>query len=233
MASRPRIIVASPHAVESNTVSDWLTTEGFEPVRIATLERVMEEIRDRTFDALVVDRVLACKPGQQTIGAVRSRNGKTPIIVIGDEDASAEAQVLSRGATYLTRPVDRLSFICVVSMGVMETRPERRSLRKRVHRLDAVVEGVASHIVDISNEGLRLEVPRMRKPAPPPPVFHVRVPLLGIVVTARRMWTCSLPASQDAVWYGAELSGNTRRVEMSWRTLVDTIPGAGAALEVQ
>lgn len=233
MAPRPRILVASPHAVESNTVSDWLTSDGFEPVRLSTLERVTEEIRDRAFDALVVDRVLACKPGQQTIGAARARNGKTPIIVIGDEDAAIEAQVLSRGATYLARPIDRVSFICLVSMGVMETRPERRSIRKRVNRLDAVVEGVPSHIIDISNEGLRLEVPRVRKQTPPPPVFNVRVPLLGVVVMARRMWTCSMPASQDAVWYGAELAGNNRRVEISWRTLVDTIPGAGAALEVQ
>ena len=214
-------------------MSDWLTGDGFEPVRISTLERVMEEIRDRAFDAIVVDRVLACKPGQQTIGAVRNRNGKTPIIVIGDDDASAEAQLLSRGATYLTRPLDRVSFICLVSMGVIETRPERRSLRKRVNRLDAVVGGVPSHIVDISNEGLRLEVPRMRKSTPPPPLFNVRVPLLGVVVMARRMWTCRMPASHDAVWYGAELAGNTPRVEVSWRTLVDTIPGAGAALEIQ
>src|SRR5215211_2410322 len=90
MPSRPRIIVASPHTVESNTVSDWLTAESFEPVRISTLERVLEEIRDRAFDAVIMDRILACKPGQQTIGAVRARNSKTPILVIGDDDSSAE-----------------------------------------------------------------------------------------------------------------------------------------------
>ena len=233
MASRPRIIVASPHTVESNTVSDWLTSEGFEPVRISTLERVMEEIRDRALDALVIDRILACKPGQQTIGAVRARNSKTPIVVIGDDDSSAEAQVLARGATYVTRPLDRVSFTCTVSMAVMETRPERRSLRKRVNRLDAVVEGVPAHLIDISNEGLRIEVPRLRKAPAPPPVFNVKVPLLGVVVLARRMWASNLPATQEAVWYGAELSGNNAKVQMAWRTLVDTIPGASAALEVQ
>jgi FixJ family two-component response regulator len=232
MASRPRIIVASPHAVESNTVSDWLTSEGFEPVRISTLERVMEEIRDRGFDALVIDRILACKPGQQTISAVRVRNSRTPIVVIGDGDAGAETQVLARGATYVPRPLDRVSFTCMVSMAVMETRPERRSMRKRV-KLDAMVEGVPSHLIDISNEGLRVEVPRGRRSTTPPPMFNVRVPLLGVVVMARRMWVCNQPASQEAVWYGAELAGNASRVQMAWRTLVDTIPGANAALEVQ
>jgi hypothetical protein len=233
MATRPRIIVASPHAVESTTVSDWLVADGFEPVRISTLERVMEEIRDRAFDALIVDRTLACKPGQQTIGAVRARNGKTPILVVGEEDAAAEALALSRGATYFTRPLERISFMCMVSMAVMESRPERRSFRKRVNRLDAVVEGVPSHIIDISNEGLRLEVPRLRKPTPPPPIFNVRVPLLGVALMARRMWACNLPGSQEAIWYGAELSANSARAELAWRHLVDTIPSAGTRLEVQ
>jgi ActR/RegA family two-component response regulator len=233
MALRPRIIIASPHVLESHAVCDWLASEGFEPVRISTVERVMDEIRDRAFDALVVDHAFACKPGQQTIGAVRARNGTTPIVVIGDADAEAESQALSRGVTYLSRPMARLSFICRVSMAVMETRRERRSVRKRVNRLDAIVEGVPSHIIDISNEGLRLEVPRTRKSAPPPPVFKVRLPLLGVTVMARRMWTCSLPSSLDAVSYGAELSGNAARVERAWRSLVDTIPGAAAALEVQ
>jgi AmiR/NasT family two-component response regulator len=233
MVSRPRIIVASPLVVESNAVSDWLASDGFEPVRISSLERLTEEIRDRAFDALVVDRTLACKPGQQTIGAVRARNGKTPILVVGDQDAAAEAQVLSRGATYVARPLERLSFICMVSMAVMETRPERRSLRKRVNRLDAVVGGVPSHLIDISIEGLRLEMPRLRKATPPPPIFNVKVPLLGVALMARRMWACNLPGSHEAVWYGAELTGNTARVELAWRSLVDTIPAPGTALEVQ
>ena len=234
MASRPRIVIASPHAIESTTVADWLAADGFEPVRIPTLDRLMEEIRDRTFAALVVDRTLACKPGHQMFGAVRAKNAKTPVIVVGEADAAAESQALSRGAIYLTRPLDQVSFTCMVSMSVMETRPERRSARKRVNRLDAVVEGVPSHIVDVSNEGLRLEVPRSRRSSPPPPVFSVRVSMLGVTVLVRRMWTANLPEpTREAVWYGAEVSNNSPRIILAWQRLVDTIPTGGMALEVR
>src|SRR5919109_163687 len=96
MASHPRIVIASPHVAESTVIADWLASEGFEPVRLFTLERTIEEIRERAFDALVVDRTFACLPGQQTIGGVRARNRTTPIVVLGEADASGEAQVISR-----------------------------------------------------------------------------------------------------------------------------------------
>ena len=234
MASRARIVVASPHAIEAATIADWLASDGFEPVRITTLDRLMEEVRDRAFDALVADRTLACRPGHQLIGAVRARNARTPIVVVGDADPAAESQAVSRGAIYLTRPLDRVSFTCMVSMAVMETRPERRSLRKRVSRLDAIVEGIPSHIVDVSNEGLRLEVPRTRRVSPPPPVFSVRVSMLGVTVLVKRMWTSNLPdASREAVWYGAEVSSNSPRIMLAWHRLVDTVPAGGMAFEVR
>jgi hypothetical protein len=234
MVSRARILVASAQAIELAALADWLASDGFDPVRLATLDRLMDEIGGRAFDAVVVDRALACRPGQQMISAVRARNARTPIVVVGDADAASEAQVLSRGGIYLTRPLDRVAFLCMVSMSVMEARPERRSPRKPVSRLEAVVEGVPSHIIDVSNEGLRLEVPRTRKSAPPPPVFSVRVPLLGISLLARRMWTANPPGnSPDVVWYGAEVFRNSQRVMLAWRTLVDTLPAGGMALEIR
>jgi hypothetical protein len=132
---------------------------------------------------------------------------------------------------FLPRPIERASLVCTVAMAVMESRPVRRSLRKRVNRFDAVVEGVPSHIIDVSNEGLRLEIPRGRKSAPPPPFFNVRVPILGVALIVRRMWTSSSPAP-EAAWCGSQLSRNPRRVEEAWAAFVDAIPVAGAALEL-
>ena len=234
VASRPRIIVATPHAAESADIARWLNAGGFECVRISVAERVLDEIRDRGFDAALIDRAFACVPGQPIISAIRARNQKTPIFVVGEADGAAQAQVQSRGAIYLARPLDEVSFVCMVSMAVMETRPERRSDRKRVNQLDAIVEGVTSRIVDVSNEGLRLEVPRTRKSAPPPPVFSVRVPILGLTLLARRMWTATLrDTSRDAILYGSELANNSHRVVVAWRGLVDTLPAAGMAMEIR
>ena len=115
-------------------------------------------------------------------------------------------------------------------MAVLESRPERRSVRKPV-RFDAIVGGVPSHLIDISNEGMRLEIPRTRNAAPPPPVFTVRVALLGVNITVRRMWASPMPKGGDAAWYGGELAANSGRVELAWRSFVDAMPNSGTALE--
>jgi AmiR/NasT family two-component response regulator len=231
MGSSPRIVIASPLVAECNAVAEWLAGEGFQPARVSSLERVVDEVKSRPLDLLLIDFTFAFGPTPQAIGIVRARNPKTPIIVVGDASPGPESHALARGAMYLPRPVDRAALLCTVAMAVMESRPMRRSLRKRVARFDAVVDGVPSHIIDVSNEGLRLEVPRSRKAAPPPPVFNVKVPILGVTLLARRMWTSIAPAA-DAAWYGSELSRNTTRAHQAWLSFVDAIPGAGTAIEI-
>jgi ActR/RegA family two-component response regulator len=232
MAFRPRIIVATPHASECTFMTDWLSSEGFEPVRASNVARMTDEIKDRPFDLVVLDEGFAFNPDTQAINLVRARQAHAPIVVIGSPDAAVESQALSRGASYLARPVDRALLVCTVSMAVMESRPVRRSERKRA-RVEALVEGVPSEIIDVSREGLRLEVPRVRKAAPPPPVFSVRVPLLGVALLVRRMWTSATPQpNRPAAWYGGELAQNSRRVELAWTSLVDALPASRARLEL-
>jgi hypothetical protein len=118
-------------------------------------------------------------------------------------------------------------------MAIMESRPVRRSERKRAH-LSVVVQGVPSQIIDLSREGMRLEIPRTLKVAPPPPVFDVAVPMLGVALNVRRLWTASPPQSvRPATWYGGELSNNSRRVELAWFTLVDALSHSSASVDVR
>ena len=232
MATRPRIVIASPHAGETTLLADWANAEGFEPLPVMTVLRVTEMIKDRGFDLFMTDFAMAFRQSQ-LVALVRARNSQTPIIAIGDDDPAAEAQAGTRGAMYLSRPLERASAMCTVAMAIMETRPVRRSVRKSVGRLDAIVDGIPSHIIDVSREGLRLEIPRSRKVAPPPPHFTVRVPLLGVALAVRRMWTCNVPRSdREAAWYGAELTRNSRSAQQAWQVLVDTIPGSGMAMEL-
>jgi len=213
--------------------ADWLASEGYEPVRVSNFARALDEIKERSFDLLLADYNFAFGESTKAFAVVRGRNAKTPIVIVGNPDAAHESQALARGAMYLPRPVDRTSLVCAVSMGLMDSRPERRSPRKRVARFEAVVEGIPSHIVDVSNEGLRLEIPRSKKSAPPPPYFNVKVPIIGVTLSVRRMWTCNLPdAAREASWYGGELTRNARRVELAWLSFVDTIPSPGTKLEV-
>ena len=232
MPSRPRVVLATPHPAECIAAADWLHSEGFEPVKTTTVARAAQELTERSFDLLVADFDFAFRGGLQALSRERTRLAKAPTIVIGPADPASEALAVRRDAMYLARPVDRAAFVCMTQMAVLESRPERRSVRKPVNRFDAVVGGVRSHIIDVSNEGMRLEIPRTRHAAPPPPLFNVRVGLLGVNITVRRMWTCNLPdRSAEAAWYGAELAGNSGRIELAWRTFVDAMPNRGTALE--
>jgi AmiR/NasT family two-component response regulator len=228
---RPRIAVATLNAAEYTMIADWLATEGFEPIRISSSVRLTDELANRAFDLLLIDGTLAFKPDVQAINFVRARNSQTPIIVLGDPGSHAESQAMVRGAFYLTRPLDRALLSCTVSMAVMESRPLRRSERKRT-RFDVVVQGVHSVIIDVSREGLRLEIPKIRKAVPP--YFDVAVPMLGVALNVRRLWIGGPQTSvAESIWYGGELSNNTRRVELAWFTLVDALPGSRTSLEVQ
>jgi len=228
MPCSPRIAIATPLSAESAFIADSLSPEGFEPFRLTNQSRLLADLQENAFDLLVVDTTLATP----AINAVRARNPLTPIVVVGPADSTAESQATARGVVYLPRPLDRGLFVCTIAMAVMETRPVRRSERKRA-RFDAVVQGVPSVMIDVSKEGMRLEIPRTRNAAPPPPIFGVSVPVLGVAVNVRRLWTASPPEGNRAIWYGSELTNNSRRVEQAWLTLVEALPTASVSLEMQ
>jgi hypothetical protein len=113
--------------------------------------------------------------------------------------------------------------MCFVSMAILDTRPVRCSIRKTVSSFEAIAHGVPSRIIDVSVEGLRLEVPRDRRSAFPP-YFAVRVPLVGVGITVQRMWTQAAAQRDATIWYGGALIGNRANVTQAWKAFVDAIP---------
>jgi hypothetical protein len=225
MAQRPRVVIAVPDLAEGSAVADWLSGEGFDCVRRPTVRGAADEMQARAFDLLVADAALAFAGGLHKVG--RSRNPSTPTVVIGD--VLAEEQCEAAGwAMHVARPVDRAMLICTVSMAIMDGRPPRRSTRKIV-KFSAVVNGVPAHVIDVSKEGVRLEMPRDGR-AVPPPYFTVRVPLVGVGVHVQRMWARPWRSNgcPDVTWCGAALAGNPARAEEGWRAFVDTIPVSSA-----
>ncbi len=127
---------------------------------------------------------------------------------------------------HLTRPVDQAMLTCFVTMALLQEKPVRRSVRKQVNPIQAVVNGVAAHIVDLSAEGLRLEMPGDRHSVLPP-IFSVRVPVADLALTVQRRWTRSESNSASTIWYGASLAQNRPGVEQRWRLFMDTVPVVG------
>jgi len=225
MSARFRIVIASPHAAERETLAAWLSSEGFEPVRAATSPDALDALRARPFDAFVSDYDFALLNEVHAAARGKARNPQTPIVVIGEKDRAAQARAENRGASYLERPVDRAAFICILSMALTDDRPVRRSLRRVVNRLEATADGTPCHLIDVSNEGLRLELPRSRRSLLP--YFNVRVPMIGTTMIVQRVWIAAVRVAgtaSDAIGCGAALVNNNTRTERAWRLFVDAIP---------
>ena len=229
MADRPRIVIASPHVAECEFLADWLAADGFEPVKRSSPRAAVDEIQANAFDLLVADFAFAFRDG--LYAASRPRNPKTPTVVIGESDPAAQAQAEGRGAMYLERPVGRAMLVCTVSMAIMDGRPVRCSTRKAVNRVDAVVDGVPSYIIDVSNEGLRLEISSNRRSSPPL-YLSVHVPMIGVGLMVQRRWTSTRPGNPrtDVAWCGGVLARNQPKAEQAWRALVDMVPADGSRL---
>ena len=224
VANPPRIIIASPDPAESATLADWLSSEGFEPVRRPTPQAAAEEMRARSCALLVADAALVFHSALLR-AELRARTPFTPTILIGNAEATPQREAVSGQTMYVTRPIDRALLSCFVSMAILDSRPVRRSARKPVNHFDAVVNGVPSHIVDVSAEGLRLEVARDCRLVVPP-YFTLQVPLAGIAVTVQRMWSCSSPRRASTIWYGGALSQNQTGNTQRWQRFVNTLPVA-------
>ena len=84
------------------------------------------------------------------------------------------------------------------------------------------MNGAPSHIIDVSFEGLRIEMPRDGRPSLPP-LFRVVVPMTGLAFTVKRAWTITTSGARAAP---LQCGGSVEdpRAEKAWRSLVDTLP---------
>jgi hypothetical protein len=221
MRFRQQVIVATPNPDESKLLSAWLDAEDFEPIARVTAKSAAETVVSQPFDLLIADAGFILTGGVRGFGLARVR--ETPVIVLGDADAGRACAPLGPQIMFLDRPLDRAIFICTVTMALMESRSERRSPRRSVQPFAATVNGVASQIIDVSREGVRLELPRDRRMVTPN--FVMRVPLMGVGVSVQRMWVRVPSPGEPAgvMWCGGQLHKNTELAEQGWHRFIDTL----------
>jgi hypothetical protein len=221
MSERPRIIIALSDRAESTVLAGWLAEDGFEPVRRPTPHTAVEEMRSRPYDILIADASTNGRPPLRAEG--RLRRAATPAILIGNH-APQRGETVTSQPMYLARPLDRAVLNCYVTMALLEGSPLRRSERKLVNALEAVVNGVPAHILDVSVEGVRIEMLREKRAALPP-YFTVRVPIMGVGVNVRRVWAraAATPAAPTLL-YGGSLLPNRSSAIQGWKSLIETIP---------
>ena len=221
--SRTRIAVACRSHAERATLIEWLEAGGYHGVPVPVATAAPKELEALGFEMLIVDSEL------MTVGSLvhvaRYRPTPRPVIVVGDEDMEAEVEAERRGASYLVRPLERGALLLAVTLALAEGRPMRRSARKPVAPMPAFIDGLHARVIDVSYEGVRLELAAKDRSALPQ-VFTLRVPMFGVSVHFSRVWmgTGSTARTSGVLWCGARLGQNPERAVVGWRTLVDRAP---------
>lgn len=225
MPARPRVIVATPAADERERLAEWLIAEHYEPALVADALAASSEISRRPSLALIVDYTLTLRADVH--GTWRARRPQTPPVVLGNADPPARARTEGLSGIFLERPFERVTLLCMLLMAILEGRPERRSPRK-VSSVLAKLNGIPTSIVDLSHEGMRIALPRQQ--VLPPPVFRLAVPMAGVTLNVRRMWTAAPddPAGGPVMWCGGAITENPEHAARAWRGLVEAAPARSA-----
>jgi hypothetical protein len=216
-----RIGVACPILGERAAFLDWLSGAGYEPVPMLDLDLLARDLSTRPVEALIADVSLV--PAVDLPRLIRVLGANRPLIVVGEPGDALE--VVPRDVTWIDRPVTRENFLLSVALALAEGRPARRSPRKRVPRLLSQIDGVTSKVMDVSSEGVRLEVTGAT-PSALPPYFTLRVAAFGVSTRVKRVWVAA--PGQGSVWCGGIIErGQPAKSEAAWSRFLETAPTTG------
>jgi DNA-binding response OmpR family regulator len=221
--ARTRVAIACRSHVERAMIVEWLDSGGYQAIPVPLPSAPPRELEALGFEMLLIDSELMAVGSLMHVA--RYRPTPRPVVVFGDEDAEAEIEAERRGATYLVRPLERGALLLAVTLALAEGRPMRRCSRKAVAPMPAIVEGVSSRIIDVSYEGVRLELAAKDR-GTVPPLFTLRVPVCDVSVHVQRIWTGlgSTTRTAGTLWCGGALAQNPERAVVGWRALVDQVP---------
>src|SRR2546430_7580691 len=205
---RTRVAVATRSPAERAAFCEWLNSGDFEAVPVRDIGASERDIDALNFEMLVADVEL------MTVGALmratRYRAAPRPVVVIGDADPAAETDAGRRGASYLVRPIERAALLFAVTLALAEGRPMRRFPRKRVPPFPGLVDGVPSRVLDVSHEGVRIEI-AARYRSSLPPRFTLRVPVFNVAIAVQRVWVSTMIGASSQLCCGGALTRHPQR----------------------
>lgn len=213
--------VACPIPGERAAFLEWLSLAGYEPVPMLDIDTVARDLGARPIEVLIADVCLV--PKAELPRLVKSLGPNRPVVLVGNREQAIED--VPRDAAWIERPVTREVFLLSIALALAEGRPARRSPRRLVPRLMSSIDGVSSKVVDISLEGVRLEITG-GSPAALPPYFTLRVPGFGVSAKVKRVWV-AMPG-QGSMWCGGIIE--RQLTPATWNRFVQNAPGAGTQI---
>lgn len=223
-----RIGVACPIPGERAAFLEWLSLAGYEPVPMLSIDALTRELSSRPIEALIAD-VSLIRTQAELSRIVKVLGANRPLVLVGNPEEAIED--VPRDATWIDRPVTRDTFLLSIALALAEGRPARRSPRKLVPKILSSIDGVTSKVVDVSAEGVRLEI-SSASPSALPPYFTLRVPGFGVAAKVKRVWV-AMPA-QGQMWCGGIIERPAAdRTAIAWHKFVANAPSGGAQIHLQ
>ena len=213
--------MACPVSGERAAFSDWLRDVSIEPVLLVDACLVSSDVAGLRLTAVVADAALLTR---EYIAALRRVDGRLPIVAVGEPGDPNERLLVKRGVSFYPRPLDQATFMLAASLAIGEGRPARRSLRRLVPRLPSRIDGASAFLLDVSSEGVRVEISG-EAGAKLGPQFQVQVPFSSVGVTVRRIWVrAETSAGQRRVQCGASLVSSDPRSMDAWQQMLQNAP---------
>jgi hypothetical protein len=214
MAHPIHVGVAFPQRVERDSVAAWLAAAEMAVELLVDACRIESDVAGRGFGCVVADGTFL-RSGY--LASLRRQDPRLPIVAVVDA-ADADLPIFRRSVSVVTRPLDAATLVLNVSLAHGEGRQARRRPRSRTPRVPSRVSGVAATVLDISSDGVRLELPRAAV-ATLGPQFRFQVPMVALDVVLRRAWVGR--AFGDVVQCGAMLVHPDAGQRLAWERLMD------------
>jgi DNA-binding response OmpR family regulator len=205
-----------------------LSARGYLVAPASSVRRAKRLLESVIPDLLITSIELRGASGFELAELATRDHPRLPVILTHPTaDAQMERRVRECGLSLVAGPPNEPALLAAAAGAIRESRPLesliRRSPRKRVSVEHARLGSDPARLVDVSYDGVRLE---MERPATES-LFSVTLPGTGLTLKAERMWTGPAPGLREH-WCGARLVEPDTAKRERWREFVDSLAEAGA-----
>lgn len=216
MLATPDVLVVDD-SLDRAEIASALKVGGYRVTSAATFEQATEIMASDPPDVLVTELRLGSFNGLHLI--IRSRAHKADTVAVvhtAHPDPVLEAEALRLNADYFKRPVDTPTLLAVIAQR-LGRRPERRaSSRRQINEpVPVTVEGSPAELVDISDEGFRVQMRGQEIHSP----LEISFPSLDLVVRARIIWAQHPQPGRSACQCGVRVDRLDRQSAQAWQRI--------------
>ncbi len=216
-----RILVLDDDEQALSGIVELLRDAGHHVTGAATYDAAKRLLALSPFDLLVSDVRLRSFNGLHLVMQSRSEHPEMGVIIMtGYEDPLIDLEAHRYHAELVWKPIKPSEFLKTVNQTLASVRRQRRWPRKRVvGGFRVTIGGKPAAVVDVSYDGLRLEMPDQTRL---PDAFDVEVTGIGLHLEVQPVWQHSAGSVAGTVC-GATLAADHTPSAATWRAIVDRL----------